>query len=90
MPTYLVERHLPGFTPGQLPAAAGAAKRASAELTEQGMPVRYLRSAFVPGEEKCICLFEATSPEHVQQANKRAGLPFERIVDATAITADDV
>jgi hypothetical protein len=90
MPTYLVERNLPGFTADQLPAAASAAKRASAELTEDGMPVRYLRSAFVPGEEKCMCLFEAASPEQVQQANERAGLPFVRIVDAAAITTDDV
>jgi hypothetical protein len=90
MQTYLVERHLPGFTAGQLPDAAGAAKAKSDELRAEGTPVRYLRSTFVPGTEKCYCLFEGESAEAVREANERAGLPFERIVEATPIAAEEL
>ena len=90
MPTYLVERHLPGFTTDQLPVAAGAAKSTTEQMTAEGVPVRYLRSTFVPGEDKCYCLFDGSSPEIVAEANQRAGLPFERIVEAAPITAEEL
>jgi len=44
MPQYMVERHLPGITPEQLAAAAARAKSVTAEMTQRGKPVRYLRS----------------------------------------------
>lgn len=90
MPKYIVERHLPGITPGQLAAAAGRAKSTTADMTEEGIPVRYLRSTFLPGEEKCYCLFEGPSPDAVEDANKRAEIPYERVVEAMHITRDDV
>lgn len=90
MPRYMVERHLPGFTNEQLPGAASAAKRTTAEMAEEGTPVRYLRSTFVPAEEKCFCLFEGPTAEAVQEANERAGLPYERIHEAEFVTADEL
>jgi hypothetical protein len=90
MPTYLVERHLPGFTAAQLPEAAGLAKRTASEMAEQGTPIRYLRSTFVPAEEKCYCLFEGDSAETVRVANERAQLPFDRISEAEPISAEEV
>jgi hypothetical protein len=90
MPRYMVERHLPGFTSEQLPGAAGAAKNAAAEMTDEGTPVRYLRSTFIPSEEKCFCLFEGDSTQTVKEANKRAGLPYERIYDAEFITVEEL
>jgi hypothetical protein len=86
----MVERHLPGFTQEQLPGAAGAAKSATAQMTDEGTPIRYLRSTFVPAEEKCFCLFEGPSEEAIKQANERAGLPYERIVEAEFITAEEI
>ncbi len=90
MPKYMVERHLPGITPDQLSAAAGQAKATTAEMSEAGTPVRYLRSTFVPGEEKCYCLFEGPSAEAVEEANKRAEIPYDRVVEAMHITSEDV
>ena len=86
----MVERHLPGFTEAQLPAAAAAAKSSSAEMTQEGTPIRYLRSTFVPGEDKCYCLFEGPSQEAVTEAQERAGLPYERIHEAVFVTAEEV
>lgn len=90
MSKYLVERHLPGITPEQLSAAAGAAKSTSAAMTREGTPVRYLRSTFIPGEEKCFCLFEGQSADAVRTANDRAQLPYERIVEAMHLASDDL
>lgn len=90
MARYMVERSLPGFTKDQLPSAAGAAKGAAGELTAEGAPIRYLRSTFVPSEQKCFCLFESDSEETVRAAQERAGLPFDRILEAELITTDDV
>ena len=90
MSKFLVERYLPGLTSEQLSAAAGAAKATTASMTSEGTPVRYLRSTFIPGEDKCYCLFEGPSADVVKLANQRAQLPFERIVDAMHVAADDV
>ncbi len=90
MPKYMVERYLPGITSDQLEAAAARAKSTTAQMTQQGTPVRYLRSTFIPGEEKCFCLFEGSSAEVVKQANERAEIPFERIVEALHIASEDL
>ena len=90
MPQYMVERHLPGITPEQLQAAAARAKSVTAEMSQQGKPVRYLRSTFLPSEEKAFCLFEAPSPERVKEANELAQIPLQRIVEVKHIAAEDV
>lgn len=90
MPRYMVERHLPGIMQDQLLAAAGRAKQATARMTEEGTPVRYLRSTFVPADEKCYCLFEGGSKDAVEAAQARADIPFERIEEAAFVTAEDL
>jgi len=90
MSKFLVERYLPGLTPEQLGAAASAAKETTASMTSEGTPVRYLRSTFIPGEDKCYCLFEGPSADVVKAANERAQLPYERIIDAMHVAAEDV
>ncbi len=90
MPKYMVERHLPGITSDQLSAAAARAKSTTAQMSEEGTPIRYLRSTFVPGEEKCYCLFDGPSADAVEQANKRADIPYERVVEAMHIASEDL
>jgi len=82
----MVERDLPGIKMEQLAAAQKRAIEAGKELHAQGTPVRYLRSTFVPGQNKCMCLFEAPNPENVKEANERAQIPFTRIVEAMDLT----
>jgi uncharacterized protein DUF4242 len=86
----MVERHLPGITNEQLTAAAKSAKSTTAEMSSEGTPVRYLRSTFVPREEKCFCLFEGESEEAVREANERAQIPYERIHEAEFVTSDEL
>lgn len=86
MPVYMVERDLPGIKMEQLAAAQKRAIEVGKELTAQGKEVRYIRSTFVPGQNKCMCLFEAPNPENVREANERAQIPFTRIVEAMDLT----
>lgn len=86
MAVYLVERDLPGITMEQLAAAQKTAIQMGKELTAQGRQVRYIRSTFVPGEGKCMCLFEAPNAENVREANERGKIPFSRIVPAENLT----
>jgi muconolactone delta-isomerase len=91
MPVFMVERELPGVTMEQLAAAQKAAIVAGRELTAEGTEVRYIRSTFIPGEARCMCLFEAPNAENVAAANQRAQIPFTRIVaaeDLSPVAAD--
>ena len=86
MAIYMVERTLPGITPEELGMAQRAAIDASERLTVPGREVRYIRSTFVPGEDRCLCLFEAANRQLVKEANEEAHLPFTRIVEALDLT----
>lgn len=86
MAVYMVERDLPGITKDGLAGAQKAAIASSQKSTTNGTPVRYIRSTFVPGEARCMCLFEASTPDAVRDVNESAGLPFTRIVEAMDLT----
>ena len=82
----MVERDLPGIGMEHLADAQKRAILIGKELTAQGKDVRYIRSTFVPGESKCMCLFEATNSDLVREANELAQIPFTRIVEAMDLT----
>jgi hypothetical protein len=86
MTVYIVERDLPGITMDQLAAAQSAAIKKGQEFTASGKDVRYIRSIFVPGDSKCLCLFEAASPELVKEVNEAAQIPFTQIKEALDLT----
>lgn len=82
MAVYMVERDLAGITAEGLAAVQRAARLTSRRSSERGVPVRYLRSTFLPDEGRCLCLFEASDPVSVREVNEAARLPFTRIVEA--------
>jgi muconolactone delta-isomerase len=86
VPIYMVERDLPDVTVEDLAAAQKRAIEMGKKLTAEGKQVKYIRSTFVPGENKCMCLFEAPNPGNVKEANERANIPFTRIVPAMDLT----
>ena len=55
-------------------------------MTAEGKPVRYIRSMYVPGDSRCMCLFEASSEQDVRDLNDAAKIPYERIVRAEDLT----
>jgi hypothetical protein len=82
----MVERDLKGITMDQLGAAQKAAIETGKKLTGEGKQVRYIRSTFVPGEARCMCLFEAPSSQNVKELNDKANIPYTRIVEALDLT----
>jgi hypothetical protein len=77
--TYLIETYVAGGDITDLQARA----RATAEsMRGEGHEVRYLRSVLVRTDETCFHLFEAASEDLVAELGRRAGLRYERIVEA--------
>jgi len=74
---FLVERFLPSMSAAEVSAA-------SARLAA-GEGVRHLWTVLVAAEETCLSLFEGADARAVEAANRRAGFPFDRVVEATAI-----
>lgn len=80
------------FSRSDVAAVARNAERtrvAAQELTREGVPVRYLRSIFVPEDETCFVLIEARSAEAACQAVRRAGLSFERLAEVDTTTREE-
>jgi hypothetical protein len=86
MAVYMVERHLAGITMTDLASAQQAAITTSKRFSADGTPVRYIRSTFVPGEARCMCLFDAGSADVVKRVNEAAKIPFTRIIEALDLT----
>jgi hypothetical protein len=82
---YVVERYLPGLAPCELAQSLRRLSQAIAELQDEAIPVRYLGSTIVPGDEACFCDFEGPSEASIAEVNRRAALPFSRIVPALVI-----
>ena len=50
--------------------------------------MRYVDTTYLPGDETVLHLFDAPSVEALDEAGRRAGLQFERIVQAVNDSAD--
>jgi hypothetical protein len=81
MPTYLVERYLPGRDRAWLEAAL-------TRLSGQRTRAAYIGSTYVPEDDSCLCRFEAETADDVRDANELARVPFARIVAAQEIGLD--
>lgn len=87
MTTFAVQRKLPGISMEQLAAAQQAAIATSKKFSDNGMQVQYIRSNFYPSDSRCTCLFEAKDKQVVEQVNREASLPFERIEEVYDLAA---
>lgn len=90
MACYVVKRHLPGITPDALTSAGLRAKSCAAEMTDEGTPVKWLRSFFIPKVEQTHCYFEAPSADAVKEVNERANIPFIEIHEAQELVPEAV
>jgi len=85
---YVVERYLPGRWPADLLPGLARLEPAPEELESGPLVVRYLGSTIVLGDEACFCQFEGPSEAAVAEANRMVGLPFDRIVPAVLVQAN--
>ncbi len=82
MTVYMVERNLKGIAMEDLGAAQRAAITTAESMRGDGAEIRYMHSAFVPGDGRCMCFFDGESAEQVKDLNDRAGLPYDRVSEA--------
>ncbi len=90
MSYFVVQRELPGITPEALAGAGARAKTCAAEMSEEGTPVRWIRSFFLPSTEQTHCYFEAPNAEVVREVNERANIPFKTVIEVMELTPDAV
>jgi hypothetical protein len=83
---YVVERCLPGLSRSDLLHGLSRPERVMEEQPGETPAVRYLGSTIVLEDEACYCQFEGPSEAAVAEANRKAGLSFDRIVPAVTIT----
>jgi hypothetical protein len=81
---YVVERYLPGLHRSDLLSGLSRLEPFRAG-TGAGAEVRYLGSTIVLRDEACFCQFDGPSSDAVAELNRRAGLPFDRIVPAVTV-----
>ncbi len=79
--SYVVELQLTAGDAANVAAAGELARSAAEQLTREGTAVRCVRSVYVPEEDTCLLVFEASTVEAVDRAGRRAGLTYERIAE---------
>ena len=85
MPNYLVESYAPR-SGAPLDEAIARVRLAAKQIAAAGAELHHVRSTFVPEDEICFHVFEAESAAVVDEVGRRAGLPFERVVEAMPVT----
>lgn len=84
MTTFLVERRLPGLSREHL-----AMVQRSLHTVSGAAEVRYVRSIWLPAQERCLCVFEADSIDAVTRVNETAQVPFLAVTEALQLPAPD-
>ena len=90
MAQYVVIRNLPGITPEALSSAGLRAKSCCQEMTDEGNPIQWLRSFFIPEKEQTHCYFSASNADDVKEANERANIPFVDIFEVQEMVPEAV
>jgi hypothetical protein len=83
MPTFLIEREIPGanrLTPDELKAIA---QTSNAVVEGLGVPYTWHRS-FAAGD-KVYCLHEARSADDVREHARRGGFPADVVAEVAAV-----
>ncbi len=88
MAVYLVDSVIPAVTMERLIKAQQAVIETCQRFTARGEYVRYIRSTYIPGESRCLCLFEAPNATTVEEVNEVAGLSYTRIVEAIELLTE--
>ena len=85
MSLFIVDRMIAGLTVQQLSIAQHAMIESARRLGGKGARIRYIRSMLIPGQSRCLCLFEADHRNLVRTVNETAQFPFSRIDEAVEL-----
>ena len=82
MAEFLVEMYASRTAPEAVDLDADRARTAADSLRHDGRQVELLRTIFVPQEETCFFVYEASSADDVREAALLAGLTWDRVVES--------
>ncbi|MER5268873.1 hypothetical protein ABTZ99_42950 [Actinosynnema sp. NPDC002837] len=77
---FLVECYLPGADPDEVATAMRSVVAAGREAAA------FACCLAIPGDDSYFCLFNSGTTEDLELTFRRAGVPFERIVEATQVS----
>ncbi len=80
----MVEHNLRGLTEPQLASVHRALAEAVRREALRGRQIRYVQRIFAPEDARCLCLFQAPSPDVVRAVNDIAQFPLARVVTVTS------
>ena len=85
---FLAERDTGSTADVDIGQAHRALEAAARRVGSRDHRVRYLRTIYIPGEHRCIFLFEASDADIVRLVNDTAQLPFVRIAEAVEFASE--
>ena len=84
MRTFLVEQYVPELDEAAAGALTARLKAAVDELRQEGLPLRWLRSYALVGEETYVWMLAAAERDHVSLLGERVGLELDHVVEAVS------
>jgi hypothetical protein len=67
MREFVAEQHVAGSDANAAQRGADAARLAAEQLTREGTPVQFVRSIFIPRDETCVYVYEASRATQQQR-----------------------
>jgi hypothetical protein len=90
VPSYLVETYLARGLAGERASRERRARSAAEELARERTPVRFDHSIYLPEDEICFFVFDASSGRDVALAAQRAELDPIRVVEAVSSRKEEL
>jgi hypothetical protein len=84
MRDYVVEQYAAHLSEADFAELTASLRRATAALASGGAEVVYVGGLFVPEDDACFHVFRGTSARVVRDASTKAGLAFQRVLEAVA------
>ena len=89
MKQFFVEVFTPRVNAGKLAAAERRATLAAGRLSNADRVVQFVRATYIPEDEICFFVFDASCGRDAALAARRAGLEPTRVVEAVSSTKEE-
>lgn len=89
MPTFVVERYVPGITRAEATRVLAREALLVERMAAEGRSVRVLHATLVEADETMMSVVEAQSRSDVLELGERSGTPADRVVPAVEVAAPE-